>query len=260
MKKQFFLLSTAIIFLLTSCLDTEEKIEMNENGSGNYSIAMDMSKMIGLLKQMGGGNEASEKKDTVIYFKSFTDTARNLSVMEKELLKDGRLLVKIDLDNEQMKIVINTPFTKISQLSYLKENLSQMLDKIKVVDQAASQNLLGENNSQPASDVKSPKTQANPVADLYKFSLTDKQVSYKLINKQAALDFISKDSNIQGLKEMKLVVGEVQYKTVLVFPHAVNKVVAVNYKLSDDKKTVTIFSSLSELLEKPELLEYEVNY
>lgn len=259
MKKLFYLFTTAFIFLFTSCIDTGEKIALNEDGSGDYSITMDMSKMIGMMKQMGGGDKTPENKDTVVFFKPYVDTATGLTAEEKEILREGKVSLKVDIDKEEMKMIVDAPFKTAEQLAYLKENLPKMLEKIKLMDKEMDKGPMGDDNP-VMRESKAPKAQTNPINSLYKFTSTANSLSYKLTNKEAAVEFMAKDSNLLMMKQMGPMMGELQYTTTLVLPRPVTKVTAANHKLSVDKKTVTIITTLSELFDKPDALEYEVEY
>lgn len=64
--------------VLSSCVDLEENIVINEDNSGVYSVSFDLGKMIGMSKQMGSGNGENkelEKKDSTIYLRILYRTA-----------------------------------------------------------------------------------------------------------------------------------------------------------------------------------------
>ena len=258
MKKIFYFFIAAFTVMLTACIDTEEKTVINENGSGDFSIAMDMGKMIAAVKQMGQGDKKMEKKDTVIYFKSFVDTSTSLTAQEKEMLHDGKLSMKMDVDNDEMKIVIENQFKKLEQLAYLKENLPKMIEKVKPMGNAGGDSPFG--GAAMGGDGNGQELKLNPVEELYKFSSTSNSMSYKLINKEKALKQIANDPNIASIKQMGPMMGDMIYTTTIVLPRPATKVEGSNAKLSADKKTLTVKTNITEVLDKPELLEYLVEF
>lgn len=258
MKKIFYFFIAASTLLFTSCIDTEEKTVINEDGSGNFSLSMDLSKMIAALKQMGSDDKKMEKKDTVVYFKSFTDTSTTLTAEEKDMLRDGKLSMKMDVENDEMKVVMENPFRKLEQLAYLRENFPKMLEKLKLMDKKG-----GGDSPMPGADMMgggSPEIKSNPIQDLYKFSSTPHSISYLLVNKEKAMEQIANDPNIASIKQMGPMMGDMIYTTTIVLPRPATKVEGSNAKLSADKKTLTIKASINEALEKPELLEYLVEF
>ena len=258
MKKVLYFFIASFTLMFTACIDTEEKTVINENGSGDFSIAMDMGKMIAALKQMGQGDKKMGKKDTVIYFKSFVDTSTSLTAPEKEMLRDGKLSMKIDEDNDEMKIVLENPFKKLEQLAYLKENLPKMMEKIKPVDKTPGDSPFG--GEAMGGNGGSQSLKVNPVQDLYKFSSTPTSMSYKLINKEKALEQIASDPNMASIKQMGSMMGDMMYTTIIILPRPATKVEGTNAKLSVDKKTLTVKANITEVLDKPELLEYLVEF
>ena len=78
MIKKFLLVCTIFsTVFLSACLDTEEKIVINKNNSGDYTLTLDMSKMLAMMDQFGTQDPAKEKekKDSTVFFKPYTDTS-----------------------------------------------------------------------------------------------------------------------------------------------------------------------------------------
>ena len=74
------------------------------------------------------------------------------------------------------------------------------------------------------------------------------------------MEQIANDPNIASIKQMGPMMGDMIYTTTIVLPRPATKVEGSNAKLSADKKTLTIKASINEALEKPELLEYLVEF
>ncbi|MBK7886241.1 MAG: hypothetical protein IPJ86_02735 [Bacteroidetes bacterium] len=89
MKKLRLLIVCSTLFFFTSCFDTIEEFTINEDGSGEYSMKMDMFRMIEMMSEMGGKDNLSknkdynEVKDSSFLFKDFINEADNLTAEEK---------------------------------------------------------------------------------------------------------------------------------------------------------------------------------
>ena len=75
MNKIKFILVFLLALALYSCVDTEERIVINADESGSYTLTIDLGKLIELSNQMMPDSTRSskpkEKKDSIIYFKNF---------------------------------------------------------------------------------------------------------------------------------------------------------------------------------------------
>jgi peroxiredoxin len=54
MKLLKFVLVLFVMFGFAGCLDVNEKIDVNKDGSGTYTMDMDLSQMLDLLQQYMG--------------------------------------------------------------------------------------------------------------------------------------------------------------------------------------------------------------
>lgn len=60
MQKFILSLFTICTLFLTGCLETTQEITLNNDGSGTISNTNDMSALIGLARQMGGGGDMAK--------------------------------------------------------------------------------------------------------------------------------------------------------------------------------------------------------
>lgn len=123
MKPWKFILTFCISFLLLGCYEVNEAISINENGSGRYVTKMDMGQMIEMLQSMGGdemNKEGLDKVvDTVISMGSFTDTMKDAKPEVKELMKNGKLHLVMNLKEKIFKIDTDIPFNNYEQLQLI---------------------------------------------------------------------------------------------------------------------------------------------
>jgi hypothetical protein len=260
MKKTLYLLLTSFTILFTSCLDTEEKITLNEDGGGTYTITMDMAKMMGMMSAFGGAEKKAEKKDTVIYFKEYADTSTRLTAEEKEILRTGKLAVNLDTEKGEMKIVMDAAFKNNDQLIYLRNNMQELIQKTGAMDKIDSKKDKPAQEDMPLMKPGASGKNPNPFKDYYEFTATPKSLVYKVKNKEAALKAMEESEDLKMMKQMAPMMGEMTFATKIVLPRAATKVEGANAKLSDDKKTVTVTTSLKEVFTNLEAMAFSVEY
>ena len=92
MKKFFSCFIIGCCILLLGCFETTQEITINKNGTGVFSNTTDLSKMIGLLKQMGGDQaEKMESKDTTIFLTGIADSIAGLTKEQKDIVSAGKM-------------------------------------------------------------------------------------------------------------------------------------------------------------------------
>jgi len=263
MKRKLLIVSVVLSVLFVSCLDTEEKIVINPDETGNYNLSLDMSSMLSQLKAFASQQQevakALEQKDTTIYFNAVTDTSTQLTAQEKEILHDGSVHVVVNEDSNQLKIAFNVPFKSIAQLSYLKQHFPEMIAKIKATDKALSGDMAS--SGMPSmGQAPNPGSLISPASQAYAFSADKNSISNKLIDKSAFDAILAQDSSMQMVKQILPLMGDANYKTILTLPRPVKIFNGNNASVTDDKKTVTFTGTLSELFDKPESFDYKVEY
>lgn len=271
MKKTLASLFILVSLCFVSCLDTEEKITINKDSSGMYALTIDMGAMIEQLKTIKPEEAESieANKDTVILFKSFTDTATTLTQEEKALLEKGSMHIVAKMQSNEMKMSMQVPFKNIQQLLYLKQHMFEMVDKLKAEKKLFGNGQEGEDDSMANENMPDggmgggpdPGNLLNPAQQAFSFNVEKNTISNKLTNKEVYDNWITKDSSMQMVMQMIPFMGDFNYTTTFVLPSAVKKYSGGSEsKLSDDKKTITFINSLSGLMEKPESFEYLVEY
>lgn len=247
---------------LSSCLDTEEKIVINANNSGDYTVKIDMSKILSLAGQMGGAekedNTGKEKTDSTVYFKSYIDTSTALSAKEKEMYRDGSMRIKVDEEAKEMFIVMHFPFKNVSVLPELRANYIKVLDKLKISDKM--KNMEDAGGDQPDADLSKNTDAINPAQEAYRFSATPGKIINKLVDKTIITDKLANDSSMQMMQQMSLMMGDMNYKTIIVLPRPAKKYNGNEVQASADKKTLTFITTLTDILNRPEAAEYNVEY
>lgn len=262
-KKLVFPALFCCVLVLSSCLDMEEKIIIKNDNTGIYSLSIDMGKMIALAEQMGEGKDANkvpEKKDSVIYFKNFVDTASALTQKEKDVLRDGSLNVHLDEAAHEMQIQFSLPFKNISQLPELRSSYLAALDKLNLSKKIKGTEDAEADAEDPTSDIGSSKGILSPTSsDMYIFKAAPGKISNAVAADKKTQNILP-DSTMQMMQQMSAFMGDAHYKTVFVLPKPAKKYNGAQPQLSADKKTVTFITTLTDLMSTPALAEFNVEY
>ncbi len=252
MKNNIFLLFSFTAVVLTGCLDTTEEIVMNEDGSGTITITNDMSASISMAKQFGGGEEdmkqGDEPVDTTISLAKEIEENKDLSEQEKNWLKNGKLRLQMNMDEEKMIISMNFPFSKPSDIAGIKSLASKILsDKMGNPD-AGGMGIPG------LEDAPAPSS----FDDYFETSFTQNLIERK-VNKEkyaAAQD----DEYMKGMQEMAGMGAPMMTTYIINLPRVVKKAEGKSVKLSEDKKTVTVHVSVDDFFSDPSTLEFRIEY
>ncbi len=260
MKQIKFLVAFLFAGVLSSCVDTEEKIVLNADNSGIYSLKLDLGSIMEMAKTMGGNsNEGKpmEKKDTVVYLKNLIDSATNLTAEEKALYREGTVGIKLDEEKNEMKILVSCPFKNAQGLTAVKNNLFALLKKVKAFEKASGDEPK-EDDEMGAGKLGEGST--NPVADQFTFLAAPGAISYTITNLDAYKNKIASDSALSSMRQMSAMMGDLKYRTIFILPKVVKKFDGPGSIVSTDKKTVTFETTLTEMMEHPEKVSYKVEY
>lgn len=261
------ILKLSVLFLslclFSACIDTEEVIDINADGSGTYSLSMDMGKIIEMANSMGDKNKSKkpkEKIDTLIYFKNAVAASEQLTAEEKEIFKDGRFRMKLDEAGGEMKIQLSCPFKNMGNLAVVKKELPGMLNKLGLMDKAATKKGGKEDDFSKMSDDKDLAGSVNPSDKYFDFTSAPGKISYSINDKESFKKIMANDSMMQMMQQTSLMMGDMTTTTIIKLPSAVKSVSNPKATLSADKKTVTLKTIVTSVMEKPEEAEYSVEY
>jgi hypothetical protein len=244
-----------------SCLEINEEVEIKQDGSGQLSTSMDMGQLIDMMQAMGGeefDKKKDEKIDSIIFLKNMVDTASNLTPKQKELMRDGKVHIKMNMAEKEFKIDMNYPFNSLERLQQLNAAVSDGGLGLGNIMKGA---MGGGDKQQPGLDQPSNSSENNELDQL--MGIFDYNVSNGLIKKTvnpeklAKLKANPKMAEMQQGSEMGI---EVLYNVTYKLPRAAKKVDNPKAKLSDDKKTVTLRNNLMEIFTKPEQFAFTIEY
>jgi hypothetical protein len=250
MKKILFSLFAGFAILFTSCLDTTQEITLNDDGSGTYVNTNDMGKILTIAKNMGSASTdkmPQQAIDTSFSFASTADSIPGLSAEEKELLKKGSIHIKMSVEDEKFTTVMNFPFSTLGDISKFNRLSGKMM----------MESLKGKMPTQmPMGSDAMPESSS--FDDYYTLEFSNGELKKKL-NKEKYAD-VEKDEFLNGMKQAGAMGIPVISTYIINLPRPAEKVEGKNVKLSEDKKKVTVSSTMDDFYDNPEALEFKIKY
>lgn len=237
----------SLMLCLTSCFDMTETFNIKEDGSGTYELKMDMSRAYAMLAMMKQGakeeGQVSKKMDSIIYYKSVVDTAKDLTAQEKALLQNAYAKIHMNEDEGEMLMNMYFPFANGKELAQIqkiitgKSNTSIMESFSKALKGEA-----GNMNGMPANAMGSDKTDRKsglPISD-FTYQLSQNNFSRQV---KAVTQAEQTKSETEEMPEQFKELMKINYTTIINLPRAAKK---LNGKgtLSTDKKQVTFAKSM----------------
>jgi hypothetical protein len=253
-----YVLSVALCIFLAGCFEVNEEIEINADGSGTYVSKMDMGPLIDMMQTFAGEEELTKQGldrvlDTTIFMKNMLDSAKDIKPEQKELMKDGKMKLQMNIKEKIFKMDMNFPYKNYNSLQQLMSGQAGNGSITNVF-----KNLFGGKNGEPDQPATPGGPDMGDVAGIYDVTIKNGLISKKVnVEKFKAL---TDKPEMAQLKQMSGSGMEILYTTTIKLPRAAKKTDNAMIKLSDDKKTVTMKYNLLELLETPEKFAYSIEY
>lgn len=257
----------SLALMISGCLEIEESINLNDDGSGTLEIKTDMSELMAMLAMMGADKGDKINKDTVIAYKSYLDTAQSLTEAEKKLLHNATWTIKMNSDEGIMFMTLKAPFKNPGEVNQIMAVL-QKWDNVDIMGEAMK-GLAPDNSTGGGMGMGEMGGGKKSTGDMTKDYFFTKWEKGKLSKKLDAEKYkkIGKDEGLNSFKQMGEMApggGDILEKitvvTKFVLPKPAKKAEGKNIKLSTDKKTITISSPVSDIYTHPKNFEYEIEY
>jgi hypothetical protein len=244
---------------LMGCFEMNEEIAINNNGSGDYSVNMDMGKMLEMMQAFIPPDQAKEMekpRDTTIQMKDLLDTATSLSPDKKALLRNGSLHMQMNMADKVFKLNMKYPFKNSTDLSKLYGSLGEA--------GAGMSSLL--NNLNPgaaAPSIGGGQPEMKMISSYFDLDTKKNGVSRKLNKDKYAT--LADDAMMQQMKQMGemgggAAMGDVKMNTVIKLPAPAKNVTGSKAELSSDKKILILKNNLMDIFSHPEVFEFSVEY
>jgi hypothetical protein len=239
------------------CLEVDEEIAINDDGSGVYNSKMDMSALVELMQTFAGEEKMKEEGldkaiDTVINFSSILDSAKELSAEQKVLLKDAKMHMQMNMKENLFKINMNIPYKDFASLKKLLETSgggSGAMSEVMKGAISSDKNDEQANNEQP---------DFGNMTNFYTVTV-EKGLISKKVDQEKFQQMMARPEMAQ-MSQMKESGMEILYTTSIKLPRPVKKIDNDLFKLSDDKKTVTMKYNMLEMLSTPEKFNFTIEY
>jgi hypothetical protein len=251
MRKFILSLLTISTILLTGCLETTQEITLNDDGSGTISNTNDMGALIGVAKQMGGGEDMEklpqEVIDSTVSMKEGADSIPNLTAEEREMAREGTLRINMDMKNDKFSTILSFPFAKISQLDAYNKLSGKILSET-MKEQMGGDMPAGSGDMPPMTSLD----------DYYTVEFSDGELTKK-VNKEKYGN-VESDEYLKGVKEAGAMGLKMKVNYVINLPRPATKAEGKNVKLSEDKKKVMISADIDDFFDDASALEFKIKY
>jgi hypothetical protein len=254
MKKLLSLLFVSSI-CLWGCLNSEEDVTINADGSGVYQNTMDMSgmfDMMDMLAAMDTSQNSQLKKvsdkdiDSSFSFKSFIDTVTSLTADEKRLFEKATMRMNINQKQKKFKMTMSYPFAKLDDLQKIIE-LQQSNKAPNPFDRS-----MGGNDASPDN---AGLPAINKIMNItFKNGLIERK-----IDKEKIKDLESSEQ-LKDMEKAEQMLEAITFSSSFHLPRAAKNATGEKIKLSNDKKTITVNYSLMDVIKSPSSLEFKVEY
>jgi hypothetical protein len=253
MLKLFFVAVGCVFF--ASCLEINEEVQINDNGSGQVSTTMDMAQLIDMMQAMGGEEfekKKDEKIDSTILMKSIIDTAKNLTAEQKALLRNGKMRIKMDMAKKEFNINMQYPFSNLEQL----QKLNNTIGSSGAGFGNAMKGAMG--GGQQGAEHGSESPEMDQLLGIFDYNISNGLIK-KSVNKEK-LKKLQDNPKMAEMKQASDMGIEVLYNVTYKLPRPAKSVDNAKAKLSDDKKTVTIRANLMEIFTNPDQFAFTIQY
>lgn len=256
MKYLRYLLATVLCICFLGCYEVNEEIVINTDGTGTYVSNMDLGQLVDMMQTFAGEEEMAKEGmdkviDTTILMKDIADSAQRATPEQKELVKDGKMSLQMNMKEKIFKIGMNIPYKNHNNLQKLMAGDGSGMGMSSVF-----KNLFGKGKSEGDTTAKEPDM--GEFSSIYDVTVKNGVISRTLNNEK--FKALTEKPEMAQMKEVTNSGFEVLYTTVFKLPRPVKKSDNPLLKLSDDKKTVTFKYNMLEILEHPEKFAYTIEY
>jgi hypothetical protein len=254
MKNIFYAILLFLIVGLTAC-ETTQEITVDKNGRGSVRNTTDMSSTFAMVKQFAPQDSGSEKLklDTSLALASIADSIGALKPEEKNLVKKGNWMIKLNASEEKFVSVLEYPFEKPEQINTINTALLSVIQE-KLMDKMMQSGA----PLPPGMDATTKPGDHSSFEDYFELKIKDGVVEKKLNKEKYAQR--ENDQSIMGLKNVSGMGASIKNNYVINLPRPAKKVEGKAATLSPDKKKVTLSVSSDDFFDDPSKFEYKIEY
>lgn len=255
MYKYFSVVIAALLFL-SSC-SMHEEIDLAKEGNGFYKIDVDMSQMMAMIKSLSGekipDSVSNRVMDTVYSLKEMIDSSGGeFTAEEKAYFNNGTMHVKMNMPDNKMSVVMQFPV----------KNAADLKKFFAVYDKVDSLNKLKKQQQKEAEAAAGPNDQLDPTQGMMNGGLPFKRTPYVFTDTSIERIALSREKMQEQMgEEMKgaeMFMSQMNMMVTIKLPRPAKRLEGKNAKLSDDKRSVFLSSSLSEMMDDADANTFKV--
>ncbi|OOQ61787.1 hypothetical protein [Mucilaginibacter pedocola] len=253
MKKLYIPFIFLLLMCFSSCVDIEERYDFKPDGACNVVYGFDMSKAVSVLTNLLTDSvrdtpQFSLAKDTVLnYYTALPDSVtQKMNADEAKMAQGSELGVKMDLKNSVMKVSIMHDAKNAADLQYYLQHINSL---------SMNGELRRVTNSKETANFDAQPLLAGQ--GYYNYEITPHKF-YRIIDKDKFNAFLKKVGSKFAMAKAMLI--DMPYKVVLNFAKPVKKVDNSKAVLSADRKSVTLVTSMDEVMKNPALMNLKIDF
>ncbi|MDR6943258.1 hypothetical protein [Mucilaginibacter pocheonensis] len=254
MKKLYLPLILLAMLFFNSCVDIEERYDFKADGSCNVIYGFDMSKAVSVLVNLMSDSvketpQFSLVKDTTLNFYSAMpdSTQQKMTVEESNMAKSSDLSINMNLKKSVMKVNIKHVAKNAADLQYYLQNLSKI---------ALNSQINAFSNNDKATRTFDAR-QMVAGQDYYSYDITPHKF-YRIIDKAKFNAFLKKTQSTFMMAKAMLI--DMPYKVILKFARPVKKLNNSKAVLSADRRSVTLVTSMDEVIKNPAVMNLKIDF
>lgn len=235
-----------VCLMAMSCQFTETMV-LNEDGTGQMRISLDLSEIMAMSGEMGS-DSTFVKKDTIVYMKDILeekkDSISQLSKADRDRLmamKDYKIQLQMDPDANSMLMDVFVDFKNVNEANDLMRSF-EMADGL----------IPGSGSPMNGGDDKET-TNNNEVI----------LVNYSYENGRFTRDAFITDppkyqAQLDSMKQAEAFMSSIKYKLKYTFPKRIKSTSAEDATFSLDGKTLELERGFLEYFKNPDVMDLEV--
>jgi hypothetical protein len=234
-------------------VDIEERYDFKSDGSCNVVYGFDMSKAVSVLMNLMADSvretpQFSMVKDTMLnFYNALPDSIANkMNAEEIKMAQGSDLAVKMDLRHSVMKVSVKHEAKNAADLQYYLQHLSN-ISMNSQLGNVAQNKQMSSFDAQPLITGQS----------YYNYDITPHKF-YRIIDREKFAAFLKKAGAKFAMAKAMLI--DMPYKVVLNFAKPVKKINNSKAVLSADRHTVTLVTSMDEVMKNPALVNLKIDF
>jgi hypothetical protein len=254
MNKLLFVITSVLLF--SSCT-VHEEINVSSEANGYYSMNMDMSPAVEMMKSMGGAGQVPDSIADKVIDSSFSMRSQIDSIdtgftdTEKSFYYLGNTHIQMNMKEGKMIVDMKYPVANTKQLKHFFE-LNQEVDSISKEKQRAE----GDAGDMGIAGQPSPTSMLSSFSSKGKpYIITDTSIERIAISKEELNEQLGPD-----MKGADMFMNQMTYSITIKLPRQVKSLQGKNIKLLDDKKTVFFSAMFSEMMTDTEASRFKISF